>query len=97
MWSDSGFSQVRELCKGLPPEFGTLLCYTRNLKFDESPNYNYCRKLLREVFEQNCFILDYVYDWTVKQVQIRCFRRLLFRSLLWSRLLGKVYIIGDRR
>jgi hypothetical protein len=24
----------------------------RNLKFDESPNYSYCRKLLREVFEQ---------------------------------------------
>jgi hypothetical protein len=43
---------VRELCKGLPPEFGTLLCYARNLKFDENPNYNYCRKLLREVFEQ---------------------------------------------
>ena len=43
---------MRELCKGLPPEFGTLLCYARNLKFDENPNYNYCRKLLREVFEQ---------------------------------------------
>jgi len=58
---------VRELCKGLPPEFGTLLCYCRNLKFDEAPNYNYCRKLLREVFEQNNFTMDYVYDWTVKQ------------------------------
>lgn len=58
---------VRELCKGLPQEFGTLLCYTRNLKFDETPNYNYCRKLLREVFEQKCYVLDYVYDWTVKK------------------------------
>mmetsp|Transcript_50866 Transcript_50866/g.115855 ORF Transcript_50866/g.115855 Transcript_50866/m.115855 type:complete len:417 (-) Transcript_50866:59-1309(-) len=58
---------VRELCKGLPPEFGTLLCYCRNLKFDETPNYNYCRKLLREVFETNSYSLDYVYDWTIKQ------------------------------
>lgn len=58
---------VRELCKGLPAEFGTLLCYCRNLKFDETPNYNYCRKLLREVFEANGYSLDYVYDWTVKQ------------------------------
>jgi hypothetical protein len=58
---------VRELCKGLPAEFGTLLCYCRNLKFDETPNYNYCRKLLREVFEANGYALDYVYDWTVKQ------------------------------
>ena len=39
----------------------------RNLKFDETPNYNYCRKLLREVFEANGYSLDYVYDWTVKQ------------------------------
>jgi hypothetical protein len=58
---------VRELCKGLPAEFGTLLSYCRNLKFDEAPNYNYCRKLLREVFEQNGYTLDYVYDWTMKQ------------------------------
>ncbi len=63
---------VRELCKGLPPEFGTLLSYTRNLKFDEAPNYNYCRKLLREIFEQNCLTLDYVYDWTIKQVCFCC-------------------------
>jgi casein kinase 1 len=42
----------------------------RNLKFDETPNYNYCRKLLREVFEANGYALDYVYDWTVKQ-QVR--------------------------
>mmetsp|Transcript_39516 Transcript_39516/g.105015 ORF Transcript_39516/g.105015 Transcript_39516/m.105015 type:complete len:386 (+) Transcript_39516:523-1680(+) len=58
---------IRDLCKGLPAEFGTLLTYCRNLKFDESPNYNYCRKLLREVFEQNMFTLDYVFDWTIKQ------------------------------
>jgi len=43
------------------------VCVCRNLKFDETPNYNYCRKLLREVFEANGYSLDYVYDWTVKQ------------------------------
>ncbi|KAJ1474130.1 hypothetical protein T484DRAFT_1833456 [Baffinella frigidus] len=43
------------LCKGLPPEFGTLLCYCRNLKFDETPNYNYCRKLLRETPNNNFY------------------------------------------
>lgn len=59
--------QVRELCKGLPSEFGTLLTYCRNLKFDETPNYNYCRRLLRDVFESNNYTMDYVYDWTIKQ------------------------------
>jgi len=58
---------AKELCKGLPSEFGTLLTYTRNLKFDETPNYNYCRRLLRDVFDSNGYTMDYVYDWTVKQ------------------------------
>ena len=30
---------VRELCKGLPPEFGTLLCYCRNLKSETPPPF----------------------------------------------------------
>eukprot|EP00291_Cryptomonas_curvata_P005396 CAMPEP_0172188422 /NCGR_PEP_ID=MMETSP1050-20130122/21920_1 /TAXON_ID=233186 /ORGANISM="Cryptomonas curvata, Strain CCAP979/52" /LENGTH=351 /DNA_ID=CAMNT_0012862925 /DNA_START=122 /DNA_END=1173 /DNA_ORIENTATION=+ len=60
---------IRDLCKSLPSEFAALLTYCRNLKFDESPNYSYCRKLLREVFEQKVLTLDYVYDWTAKPAE----------------------------
>ena len=42
---------IKELCKGLPQEFATLLNYCRSLKFAEAPNYSYCRKLFREMFE----------------------------------------------
>jgi casein kinase 1 epsilon len=31
------------LCKGFPTEFSTYLSYTRGLKFDEKPEYSYCR------------------------------------------------------
>ena len=31
------------LCKGYPTEFSTFLSYTRGLKFDEKPEYTYCR------------------------------------------------------
>lgn len=36
-------TQVDVLCRGYPTEFNTYLTYCRNLKFDEKPDYNYCR------------------------------------------------------
>ena len=31
------------LCKGFPSEFATYLTYTRSLKFEEKPEYSYCK------------------------------------------------------
>ena len=56
---------AQELCNGLPVQFCTLLTYCRSLKFDEKPNYNYCRKLLREAFDVQGYSFDYAYDWKV--------------------------------
>lgn len=57
---------VKDLCANLPDQLASLLTYCRNLKFDEAPNYNYCRQLLRAAFESNDLTLDYVYDWSAK-------------------------------
>jgi hypothetical protein len=35
------------LCKGLPDEFSQFMNYTKNLKFDEKPDYSYIRTLFR--------------------------------------------------
>jgi casein kinase I family protein HRR25 len=32
-----------ELTKGIPKEFGLFLKYSRNLEFEDKPNYNYLR------------------------------------------------------
>jgi len=59
------FSIIKILCKGFPVEFSTYLTYTRSLKFDEKPEYNYCkyvfkiiRKLFKSLMEKNGFEND---------------------------------------
>ena len=43
------------LCEGISDEFKEFLCYCRNLKFDEEPDYQYLKGLLKKVLYKNCF------------------------------------------
>jgi len=51
------------LCKGIPIEFANYISYCRKLKFDEKPDYNYLKRMLKELFMREGFEFDYVYDW----------------------------------
>ena len=53
-----------ELCKGLPKEFENFLEYTKQLKYEERPNYNILRKLLDNIMKRKNYNYDYIYDWT---------------------------------
>eukprot|EP01061_Rhynchopus_euleeides_P024689 TRINITY_DN397_c0_g1_i6.p1 TRINITY_DN397_c0_g1~~TRINITY_DN397_c0_g1_i6.p1 ORF type:complete len:343 (+),score=125.62 TRINITY_DN397_c0_g1_i6:78-1031(+) len=55
---------VETLCKGFPGEFATYLNYTRSLRFEDKPDYQYLRKLLRDLFIKEGYMMDYVFDWT---------------------------------
>jgi len=57
---------VEILCKGLPIEFSTYLNYCRTLKFVDKPDYNYLRKMFKELFIREGFELDYMYEWTLQ-------------------------------
>jgi hypothetical protein len=39
------------------------LNYARSLRFDDTPDYTYLRKLLRDLFIREGFEYDCVYDW----------------------------------
>jgi len=68
--SDKKYSTpIEVLCKGFPSEFSTYLNYCRSLRFDEKPDYAYCRKLFRDLFVREGYIYDYVFDWTVLKHQ----------------------------
>ena len=68
--SDKKYSTpIEVLCKGFPSEFATYLNYCRSLRFDEKPDYAYCRKLFRDLFVREGYIYDYVFDWTVLKHQ----------------------------
>ena len=58
-------NSLQILCKGFPPEFSTYLTYTRSLKFDEKPEYSYCkyifiyfRKLFKNLMEKSAIEND---------------------------------------
>ncbi|CAE8589971.1 unnamed protein product [Polarella glacialis] len=54
-----------ELCQGMPDEFATFLSYTRNLRFDEDPDYRYMRWLFQNLFHQQRLKNDGCFDWNV--------------------------------
>jgi hypothetical protein len=51
------------LCKGLPMEICTYMNYTKSLRFEDKPDYNFTRKLFKELFIKKNYELDYLYDW----------------------------------
>ena len=58
-------AKVREdICKDLPEEFSLFLQYTRNLQFEEIPDYNHLRELLAKMYSKNNYELDMVCEWT---------------------------------
>ncbi len=58
-------TSIEVLCKGCPPEFAKYLTYARSLRFDDKPDYQYCRDLFKERFEKENFVFDYEYDWNI--------------------------------
>ncbi|EGR27909.1 kinase domain protein [Ichthyophthirius multifiliis] len=56
---------IEVLCKGFPDEFAQFLVYTRNLRFDEKPDYNYCQQLFKDRFAKEGFERDNVFDWNI--------------------------------
>lgn len=52
-------------------EFILYLNYCRGLKFEEKPDYNYLRKLFKELFVKEAFEFDYVYDWILLPMTVK--------------------------
>jgi casein kinase 1 len=58
-------TSIEVLTKGYPVEFTKYLSQTRNLRFDERPNYKAMRAMFKELSEKNGYKLDYQYDWVI--------------------------------
>ena len=56
---------VDVLCKRFPKEFKTYLTYCRSLRFDDKPDYQYIRRLFRDLFFRQGYAADFRFDWTV--------------------------------
>ena len=52
-----------ELCLGYPNEFTEYVKYTRNLDFEQNPDYNYLKTLFDNVMKANNVKNDFMFDW----------------------------------
>lgn len=59
------------LGKQLPPEFTTFLNYSRQLGFEDRPNYAFPKMLWREVMAREKIEYDFIYDWDIKNARER--------------------------
>ena len=59
-------STPETLCKDLPEEFADFVKYTRNLEFEEEPNYDYLKSLFANVLLKNQQKNDLNFFWIVK-------------------------------
>ena len=41
------------------------MSYCRGLKFEEKPDYNYLRRMFKDLFNRMGYEFDYNYDWTL--------------------------------
>jgi serine/threonine protein kinase len=68
------YTTSEELCVNLPPEFAFLLTYTKNLKFDEKPDYNHMRYQISKMKTANNLTLninDVNWEWDTLFIQAR--------------------------
>lgn len=62
-------SPIEVLCKGFPEEFASFINYTRELKFDDRPDYGYLRRLLKTISDREKIEFDFVFDWVLRRKQ----------------------------
>jgi casein kinase 1 gamma len=59
-------THIDVLCQNHPEEFAKYLKYVRNLDFFETPNYEYLRKLFKDLMDARNYVCDYNFDWVEK-------------------------------
>lgn len=42
----------------------TYINYTKNIAFEEEPNYEYLRGLFKNILDSNSKTFDFIFDWT---------------------------------
>ncbi|XP_058213639.1 casein kinase 1-like protein 1 isoform X1 [Rhododendron vialii] len=60
---------IEVLCRGYPTEFASYFNYCRRLRFDDTPDYAYLKRLFRDLLNREGFQLDYAFDWTILEYQ----------------------------
>ena len=60
-------TSAEQLCVGYPKQFCEYIRYTRNLKFEQEPNYDYLKRLIYSVMNRYEYNFDFLFDWGIKK------------------------------
>ncbi|XP_066158982.1 casein kinase I-like isoform X2 [Euwallacea fornicatus] len=55
---------IESLCEGQPKEVSTYMKYVRNLDFFETPDYDFMRKIFRDLYIKEGYLDDGIFGWT---------------------------------
>jgi serine/threonine protein kinase len=58
---------IEVLCKTFPEEFQVFIHYTRDLRFEDRPDYGFVKKLLKTIMEREKIEIDFNFDWVIKK------------------------------
>ncbi|KAL5207842.1 hypothetical protein ABZP36_032277 [Zizania latifolia] len=56
---------IEVLCKSHPVEFASYFHYCHSLPFDRRPDYDFLRRLFRDLSDREGYQFDHVFDWTL--------------------------------
>ncbi|MCQ2818920.1 MAG: hypothetical protein MJ252_16770 [archaeon] len=54
---------LQDLCKGFPEETQTFITYSRELRFEDKPDYNLLKQLIKKMAEKENIKFDFEFDW----------------------------------
>ena len=56
-------TDLSDLCLGFPPEIAKFIKYTREIGFEERPDYNLLKQLIKTMAENESIEFDFDFDW----------------------------------
>ena len=63
-------TSVEELWENLPKEIADFMSYWRGLGFEEEPDYERLREILKGLLERKGFECDYEFDWVIEEKKL---------------------------
>lgn len=80
---------ISELCSDLHHNIWKYFKHIKALKFNDTPNYNYLRSLLRNILIQDKLYLDFSFDWEKDLTSCRpsTLNQTIYTSLIKPKLL----------